>query len=480
MEPCRIIRATGVPNLRLGDKITKGKYDNVTILSCYPDPCRYVLGTKIMIVKAREYSVKESGKHVIIVSRDGSEKYVYPKKVFDKVRETVEDIINGRVRRNGLLLAGAPGTGKTTLARVVAELYGLPYAVVSPGDIRRKYLGESEQRLREVFAEALEQEPAILIFDDAEWLLSSRTLGESREDEARIHAVLFSEFLRNFDRLVKEKRRVLVIATTNKKVSELDPAVRRGGRFGDAIIFPLPDVDTIELLFKVYGVVPDRKLIIKILNAGIEQSGIVNEIIESLKSGKKVEIKPRAGRGYKRMYLEPVEGVEKLFDYIPKDVFGKQSRFWIRYQFNIALPIVLSVFSAAGKSCVVISNLNYIEEAVPQANMYGSGLMFPTGISPVAELYVDNNAEYSVFFYGKKPPSVSAFPFLSLVALRRVIGVDTLLKIFINYLDIKLKEDEYKRVRSKFSALSSDEEIETFLNAVTTLRTLDDKILSLI
>ncbi len=133
----------------------------------------------------------------------------------------------------GILFHGPPGTGKTLLARAVAHECGAHFTAVSGPEILNKYWGQSEARLRSIFADARAKAPAIILFDEIDSFAASRdAMSESFE------ATLVSQLLSLMDGM-GDGGRVCVIATTNR-VSALDPALRRPGRFDHEVEIGLP------------------------------------------------------------------------------------------------------------------------------------------------------------------------------------------------------------------------------------------------
>jgi transitional endoplasmic reticulum ATPase len=142
----------------------------------------------------------------------------------------------------GVLLHGSPGTGKTLIAKAVANETNANFFSIAGPEVMSKYYGESEQRLREIFEEANRNTPSIIFIDELDSIAPKR--GEvTGEVERRVVAQL----LAMMDGL-KERGQVVVIGATNR-VDAIDPALRRPGRFDREIEIGVPDrVDRMEIL----------------------------------------------------------------------------------------------------------------------------------------------------------------------------------------------------------------------------------------
>jgi transitional endoplasmic reticulum ATPase len=152
-----------------------------------------------------------------------------------KFKSALDDIKARPVR--GVLLSGAPGTGKTYLAQVIAAEAGAAFFVVSGPSIVSKYVGDTEQLLRRIFQEAQSRERAIIFFDEIDSIAGER--GEaSNEASNRLVAQLLTEM----DGFSQARGNVVVLAATNRPES-IDPALRRPGRFDWEISFDLPTLE---------------------------------------------------------------------------------------------------------------------------------------------------------------------------------------------------------------------------------------------
>ncbi len=136
----------------------------------------------------------------------------------------------------GVLLHGPPGTGKTLLARAVAYETDAHFITISGPEIMSKFYGQSEQNLRKIFDEAKEKAPSIIFIDELDSIAPKR--GEvTGEVERRVVAQLLSLM----DGL-EGRGEIIVIGATNR-VNDIDPALRRPGRFDREIEIGVPDTD---------------------------------------------------------------------------------------------------------------------------------------------------------------------------------------------------------------------------------------------
>ena len=133
----------------------------------------------------------------------------------------------------GVLLHGPPGTGKTLIAQAVASEVEATFITVSGPEIMSKYKGESEEKLREKFAEARENVPAIVFFDEID------SIAGKRDDDGDVENRVVGQLLSLMDGL-DARGDVVVIGATNR-VDSLDPALRRGGRFDREIEIGVPN-----------------------------------------------------------------------------------------------------------------------------------------------------------------------------------------------------------------------------------------------
>ncbi len=159
-----------------------------------------------------------------------------------KVREMIEIPLKrpelferlGIAPPKGVLMHGPPGTGKTLLAKAVANESDAHFIAINGPEIMSKYVGGSEERLRELFEEAEENAPSIIFIDEIDAIAPKR-----EEVTGEVERRTVAQLLTLMDGL-KSRGQVVVIGATNRP-DALDHAIRRGGRFDREIEIGVPD-----------------------------------------------------------------------------------------------------------------------------------------------------------------------------------------------------------------------------------------------
>ncbi len=137
----------------------------------------------------------------------------------------------------GMLMYGAPGTGKTMFAEAIANKLRLPLFVITPADIFKSYVGESEQAVRQLFDEMDAcADGAILFVDECESIFSRRT-----SDTKDYKAAVTTELLQRINGFGVNGAKRIIIAATNRP-DVIDPAYLRFKRFSHRVHVPPPDV----------------------------------------------------------------------------------------------------------------------------------------------------------------------------------------------------------------------------------------------
>ncbi|MCL5433459.1 MAG: CDC48 family AAA ATPase [Candidatus Marsarchaeota archaeon] len=170
-----------------------------------------------------------------------------------KIREMVELPIRhpelferlGIEPPRGVLLYGAPGTGKTLLAKAVANESDAHFINISGPELVSKFVGESEEKLREIFNEAKSKAPTIIFMDEIDAIAPKR-----EESTNEVERRMVSQLLTLMDG-IGSRGQVIVIGATNRP-NAIDPALRRPGRFDREIEIGVPDRDARKEILQIH------------------------------------------------------------------------------------------------------------------------------------------------------------------------------------------------------------------------------------
>jgi len=201
-------------------------------------PQAIVLVSETTEVTLREEPVKELGK----ITTTTYEDIGGLKDEVQKIREMVELPMRhpelferlGIEPPKGVLIYGAPGGGKTLLAKAVANESEAHFITINGPEIVSKFVGEAEEKLRNIFSEAEENSPSIIFIDELDAIAPKR-----EEVTGEVEKRIVSQLLTLMDGL-KARGQVIILAATNRP-NAIDPALRRPGRFDREIEIGVPD-----------------------------------------------------------------------------------------------------------------------------------------------------------------------------------------------------------------------------------------------
>ncbi len=177
----------------------------------------------------------------------------------DEAKEELEEIIEflrdpkkftrlgGRIPK-GVLLVGAPGTGKTLLAKAIAGEAGVPFFSISGSDFVEMFVGVGASRVRDLFLQGKKHAPCIIFIDEIDAVGRHRGAGLGGGHDEREQTL--NQLLVEMDGFESNEGVILISATNRPDV--LDPALLRPGRFDRQVVVPVPDIKGREEILKVH------------------------------------------------------------------------------------------------------------------------------------------------------------------------------------------------------------------------------------
>lgn len=204
----------------------------------------------------------------------------------------------------GMIFFGPPGTGKTYFAKAIATALNATVSIVSGPELKSKWVGESEENLRRVFAQARKSAPSIIIFDELDSFASAR----GTYTGSGVEHSMVNQMLTEMDGFRKEEL-VFVVGTTNFDQS-LDPALLRPGRFELSIEIPYPDKDDRKAIVAIYNKKFSLEMDDEMIDYIVQRTGGYVDATRGVRySGDHLYA---VGRGLKREQLRQLKGGKKL------------------------------------------------------------------------------------------------------------------------------------------------------------------------
>jgi cell division protease FtsH len=155
--------------------------------------------------------------------------------------------LGGRIPK-GVLLVGAPGTGKTLLARAIAGEAGVPFFSISGSDFVEMFVGVGAARVRDLFTQGKKSAPCIIFIDEIDAVGRHRGAGLGGGHDEREQTL--NQLLVEMDGFEANEGVILIAATNRPDV--LDPALLRPGRFDRQVVVPIPDLKGREAILQVH------------------------------------------------------------------------------------------------------------------------------------------------------------------------------------------------------------------------------------
>jgi cell division protease FtsH len=197
----------------------------------------------------------------------------------------------------GVLLVGAPGTGKTLLAKAVAGEAGVPFFSMSGSDFVEMFVGVGAARVRDLFTQAQQKAPCIIFVDELDALGKARGINPMGGHDEREQTL--NQLLVEMDGFNTEKGVIIMAATNRPEI--LDPALLRPGRFDRHVMIDKPDIQGREAILRVHskGVILAAEVDLGVIAGrtpgfvGADLANIVNEaaLLAARKDKKEVDMK---------------------------------------------------------------------------------------------------------------------------------------------------------------------------------------------
>ena len=278
--------------------------------------------------KARTGIGQPGGKKVTFQDVAGvDEEKAELQEVVDFLRNPQKFTAIGAKIPHGILLAGAPGTGKTMLARAVAGEADVQFLSISGSDFMEMYVGVGASRVRDLFDQAKKIAPAIIFIDEIDAVGRKRGSGLGGGHDEREQTL--NQLLVEMDGFSRTEG-VIVLAATNRP-DILDPALLRPGRFDRQIYVNTPDAKGREEILKVHA--KDKRLdgTVSLKTVALATSGFTGADLANLLNEAAI-LAAREDR--------PVLNMQDLNDAMMKIVAGPEKRSRLRLQKDLQMTAI--------------------------------------------------------------------------------------------------------------------------------------------
>jgi len=330
-----------------------------------------------------EVKVEEIKDYIVITTDDV---YVYPKSVWERIQFYVNYFRKSGVFPNpGLLFTGPPGTGKTTLSRIITEMLGLDRVFFNFAEVLGPYVGQSEKGFQAKIDETVRSRPSALIIDEADTLLMQREVIIQRIGVSSADLNIKSMLLDTMSKMKESD--VLFIAITNISPSLIDSALKREGRFGEPVYVPVPTKDAIEILIekKFPQFLDRREELASKLASSMQNFANIVSYLKRLEYG--IDRLPEEPlRGYKIIYVKKPYTDRRLERFFSS--LDYPELYFVKANPDLGIPVLAAYFVSVGKGNVVVYNAKGLDEAIKVAETYNAVLIVDerSGI-PIKELF---------------------------------------------------------------------------------------------
>jgi len=480
-QPCRTVRfmCYSLPPIPYYTKVYVGmKLGNCVVKFASPNPCIVTPATSITRVDSVSYRVEPLDHNVIVRieyagRQSATEYYAYPREVWDYVSKLMEPLNSGKsLREPGVLFIGPPGTGKSSMLNILGDIYGLYRIDITPEAVLSKFVGESEQRIRDAFTECEENIPCMITFDEAEWILAPRASRQVGGGGEEVGVNLTNFVLRKLQEYSRRKVPSLVAFATNVGEEDVDPAFLRSGRVRKPVLVPLPDYEAVYNLAKyLFPELSDSErdmIATSVVNAGLSMADALS-VFKDYVETKTIKISSsHRYRGYRRLavhhelirFKEKLEPVARLFK---KAVDYGNARIYVPSKYTVAVPLVVTAVGVNLKHpAVIVDDEKYLVEALNTIEMLKSVSVFIVDYMPEdVPRYVAKRYNVPMIFIGQRDPGV---PAVSVDVVGRV-DLRDMAELVIDFWRIPLDERERRSLLENASRRTR-EDLVKYLDAL--------------
>ena len=421
--PCTTVRIacvsdTWIPGL-FGRTVSEGEEvapGCVVSFTRPASPCVVTPTTSVTVSRRVEVKVIDEGRYVVILF--GNKPFVYWAENYRLVDKVISSVMRGLGLATMIIALGPPGTGKSSLGKILAETMGVYVREIDTSSTFSMWFGESERRLSEALMDLKRNQPALGLIDEGDAFVKSRYSGYRHEVEQNLVNIL----LRFTSDVAKSGDRVLIYVASNMPMSMIDEAFLRPER-AFAIEFKPLDYEGFRLLGRYYveyaklGLSEQEvdRLALAAANMMADTSMFVNMLKGLIDVREAIINQIRKSRGVKS-YVVP--NAEKYVD-VDCSALRSNARFYVDMRPASAASIIVAAAAArCGMQNIVIrsSDPETVKYAADRAELIpDTVLILETPIHPEVYYNYVYWRSMTVVHTAETPPPTSEFRKLHVV-----------------------------------------------------------------